>query len=148
MNHELEVCLEFIKKFEGCHTYEKKSGLYKPYYCPAGVLTIGWGSTGIGINYATRWTQEQCDDRFKKDVANFMVAVKKLLPDATGGLLVACTSFAYNLGINALRYSTLRKKILRGDLQGAKKEFLKWKFANGLPSRGLLRRRQAEADLF
>lgn len=148
MNNELEMAIEFIKEFEGCHTYDRKTGLYKPYYCPAGVLTIGWGSTGAGVSHTSRWTQEQCDDRFKKDVAMFMVAAKRLLPNATGGLLVACTSFAYNLGINALKNSTLRRKLLRNDIQGAKKEFLKWKFASGKPSRGLLRRRQAEADLF
>lgn len=148
MNHELEVSLEFIKEFEGCHTYDRKTGLYRPYYCPAGVLTIGWGATGSGITFSSRWTKAQCDERLKKDVYQCMVAVKKLLPNATGGLLVACTSFAYNVGINALKNSTLRRKVLRGDLQCAKKEFLKWKFAGGRELKGLLRRRQAEADLF
>ena len=34
-----------IKHFESC--LKKHGELYKPYRCPANVLTIGWGSTQI-----------------------------------------------------------------------------------------------------
>ena len=35
-----------------------------------------------------------------------------------------------------------------GDLQSASKEFEKWIYSNGKKMRGLIRRRQAEKDLF
>ena len=36
--------LELIKSFEGC-LRPVGGGKFKPYICPAGVLTIGWGHT-------------------------------------------------------------------------------------------------------
>lgn len=56
--------------------------------------------------------------------------------------------FAYNLGINALKGSTLLKKINAGDYIGAANEFHKWNKAGGKELAGLTRRRGAEKSLF
>lgn len=146
--NELEMLKVLIREFEGCHEYDKKTGLYKAYYCPAGVLTIGWGATGAGIYPWTRWTQEEADARLEVDARKFLAATKTLFPDATGGLLVALADFAYNLGIGRLKASTLRKKVLAGNLEAAKKQFRRWVFANGQKMNGLVRRREAEIALF
>ena len=61
--------------------------------------------------------------------------------------LGAITDFAFNLGLTALKNSTLRKKILTGDWDAAKREILKWNKAAGKESSGLTKRRKAEAAL-
>ncbi len=143
--NELELLKKLIREFEGCHL--------KAYYCPAGVLTIGWGATGAGIYPHTRWTQEQADARLDKDARRFLSGTKALFPDATGGLLVALADFAYNLGMGKLKSSTLRRKVLAGDLVAAKKQFRRWVYgrnSNGGMTKlnGLIRRREAEVSLF
>lgn len=140
MREELNILIPLLKEFEGCHL--------KAYYCPAGVLTIGWGATGAGIYPHTRWTQEQADARLEKDARYFLEATRKLLPGVPTGVLCAASSFAFNLGIGRLKTSTLRRKLLRGDYEGAKKEFMRWVYAGGKKMRGLERRRLAETRLF
>lgn len=138
--NELEMLKALIRRFEGCKL--------KAYYCPAGVLTIGWGATGAGIYPWTRWTQEEADARLDLDARRFLAATKALFPSVSGGLLVALADFAYNLGIGRLKASTLRKKVLAGNLEGAKKQFMRWVYANGRKMNGLVRRREAEVNLF
>ena len=140
MREELDLLIPLLKQFEGCHL--------KAYYCPAGVLTIGWGATGAGIYPHTRWTQEKADARLEKDARYFLDGVKKLLGSQPAGVYVACASFAYNLGLGRLKASTLRRKLLIGDYDGAKKEFMRWVYAGGKKMRGLERRRRAETMLF
>lgn len=138
--NELEMLKALIRRFEGCKL--------KAYYCPAGVLTIGWGATGAGIFPWTRWTQEEADARLEVDARRFLAATKALFPNVSGGLLVALADFAYNLGVGRLKASTLRKKVLAGDLEGAKKQFRRWVFADGKKLNGLVKRREAEIALF
>ena len=61
--------------------------------------------------------------------------------------LGAITDFAFNLGVTALKNSTMRRKILTGDWEGAKKEILKWNKAGGKVLSGLTKRRIAESRL-
>jgi lysozyme len=111
------------------------------------VLTIGWGATG-GITPTTKWTQVQADERLMQDAKRFMAGAKLLLPDATGGVLIAASDFSYNLGLGRLKTSTFRKKILANDLNSAKAELLRWNRAGGKVLKGLTLRRIAEASLF
>ena len=127
--------LKLIKRFEGCKL--------KAYYCPAGILTIGWGATG-DISVGEIWTQEQADKRLEQDALKFFVGTKKLLPNAPDKIIIACSDFAYNLGLGALKTSTLRRKVLAGDIEGAKIQLARWNKGNGRILRGLVLRRQAE----
>ena len=129
--------LKLIKQFEGCKL--------KAYYCPAGILTIGWGATG-DISIGEIWTQEQADKRLEQDALKFFVGTKKLLPNASDRVIIACSDFAYNLGLGALKTSTLRRKILAGDIEGAKIQLARWNKGGGRVLRGLVLRRQAEID--
>jgi lysozyme len=83
-----------------------------------------------------------------QDAKRFMAGAKLLLPNATGGVLVAVSDFAYNLGLGRLKTSTLRKKILLNDLTSAKAELLRWDKAGGRVLKGLTLRRKAESSLF
>jgi lysozyme len=60
----------------------------------------------------------------------------------------ATVSFSFNLGLGVLQRSTLRQKLNRGDYDGAAKELLKYTRAGGKVLKGLVRRRQAEYNLF
>ena len=64
------------------------------------------------------------------------------------GQFDALVSFAYNLGGGALQRSTLRKKVNREHHELVPREFRKWVYAGGCKLRGLVRRRNAEADLY
>jgi lysozyme len=61
--------------------------------------------------------------------------------------LNAIVDFCYNLGVGKLQTSTLKKKINEQNWDEAKVELLKWCKAGGKVLPGLLKRRQAEADL-
>ena len=138
--NDLDLLISIIKRFEGCRL--------KAYYCPAGVLTIGWGATGAGIYPWTVWTQEQADNRLRLDAMAFMLGTKKLLPNANRQVLVALSDFAYNLGLGRLKTSTLRKNVLVNNLVGAKVQLLRWNKAGGKVLPGLDKRRKTEAALF
>jgi lysozyme len=61
----------------------------------------------------------------------------------------ALVSFAYNLGPANLKASTLLKKVNANPNDPTiKDEFLKWTKAGGQTLPGLVRRRQAEAELY
>lgn len=112
--------------------------------------TIGWGSTGPGITKGTVWTQKQADDRFAADLAKFGSQVADALSGSptTQAQYDAMVSFAYNVGIEAFRSSTLLRKHRAGDYAGAKAEFARWNKNDGKVMNGLIRRRAAEAALY
>ena len=61
----------------------------------------------------------------------------------------ALVSFAYNLGPNSLKSSTLLKKVNANPSDPTiKDEFLKWTKAGGKVLKGLVLRREAEAALY
>jgi GH24 family phage-related lysozyme (muramidase) len=137
-----------IQHFEGC--LKKQGEHYHAYKCPAGVWTIGWGSTHHGghkIGTSTRWTLEECNQAFLKDMEAFERDVRKLVRvPLEAHHFDALVSFHYNTG--ALGKSTLLKKLNAGDFGGAASEFLKWNKAGGKVLSGLTRRRASESLLF
>jgi len=132
-------------KYEG---YESR-----PYLCPAVVPTIGYGSTF----YPSGKKVTLLDPPITKTQAKKLLihtlstiyapAVKKLCPILEGDSFFAILDFTYNLGIGALQSSTLRKKINSGDIEGAKKELMRWVYGGGKPLLGLVRRRSDEVAL-
>lgn len=131
--------LTLLKRFEGCRL--------EAYLCAAGVATIGWGHTE-GVKLGQKITQHQADVILESDLDMFEENVERLCPDATPNQFSALVCFAYNVGVAALANSTLRKKFLRGDIQGAADEFTRWNKAGGKVLQGLVRRRAAERALF
>lgn len=137
-----EYGINLIKQFEGCK--------HKAYRDQVGVLTIGYGHTGPEVVDGLIWTQEECDNQLAKDLNEFSHDVAILVGTAilTQGQFDALCSFAYNLGANALKRSTLLAKTLNGDIDGAAEQFAKWDLAGGKVDLGLSQRRQAEKELF
>ena len=60
----------------------------------------------------------------------------------------ALTSWAYNVGLEAARKSTLMRRLNEGDYMGAANELPRWNRAGGRVWAGLTRRREAERALF
>ena len=141
-----EAGLRIIKHFEGFHS--------KPYLCPAGVPTIGYGSTRgangkrIRTNSAAI-TEEEGQALLQRDVKSAENSVKRLITaELNENELSALCSFVYNLGSGRLQSSTLRAKLNRGDYEGAALELHKWRRAGGKILRGLVLRREMEVKLF
>lgn len=132
--------IDLIKQFEGCRL--------TAYLCPAGVWTIGYGHTG-SVNKGDAIDEDEADILLRADLRRFERSVSKLVGvPLSQGQFDALVSFAFNLGGGALQRSTLRQKLNRGDYDGAAEQFMKWTRAGGRVLAGLVRRRQAEYELF
>lgn len=130
---------ELIRRFEGCRL--------RAYLCPAGVWTCGFGSTGPDVGPGTVWTLEHATARMRQDAQRFAAGSLALCPGLAGDRLAAVADFAYNLGLTRLKGSTLRRRILAGDWEGACVELAKWTRGGGRVLPGLVLRRQAEIAL-
>jgi len=125
----------------------------KPYLCPAGVPTIGYGSTA----YADGTRVQLSDPAITREAAAellmhtlrtiYVPGVLKYCPGLRGQRLAAIADFGYNLGLGRLRASTLRRKVNAEDWDGARLELAKWTKGGGRVLRGLVIRREAEAML-
>ena len=133
--------IKLIQEFEGCKLTS--------YLDSVGVCTIGWGSTGSDIKPGMTITQEEADRRLRDHLAGVEERIEVLVTiPITQNQFDALCSFAYNLGVGALRTSTLLKLINLGDFGSAAKQFLRWDRAGGVSLAGLTRRRRAEMALF
>jgi lysozyme len=132
--------LDLIKQFEGCKL--------TAYVCPAGVLTIGYGSTGPHVKRGMTITEAGAENLLRDDLARFEAAVNRHAPTTTQSQFDALTSFAFNCGIGALQSSTLLRKHNAGDYAGAQAQFARWNKGGGRVLAGLSRRRKAEAALY
>lgn len=132
--------LSLIKQFEGI-----KLTAYK---CPAGIWTVGYGSTGPHVKEGTKISQQEADALLLHDVERFEVAVRALCPITTQGQFDALVSFSFNLGENSLRESTLRRLHNEGEYTKAADQFPRWNKAGGRVLAGLTKRRAAERELY
>ncbi len=129
-------------------------GLYlRPYLCPAGVPTIGYGATYYedGRRVTLRdpaITRERAEELLLWMIRTvYLPGVQKLCPGVdTPERLAALIDFAFNLGTGNLKVSTLRKRVNAGAWESVKTELRKWVMANGRRLRGLERRREAEIE--
>ncbi|OGS52140.1 MAG: glycoside hydrolase [Erythrobacter sp. RIFCSPHIGHO2_12_FULL_63_10] len=146
--------IALIKRFEGCASL-RRDGLVEAYPDPASGAepwTIGWGSTGRWeggvIGPGTVWTVGQCNARFERDLERYAEEVALAIGGAetSQAQFDALVSFHYNTG--AIARATLTRKHIAGDFESAAHEFARWNKAAGRVSKGLTRRRQAEAKLY
>ena len=146
------AAVEIIKRWEG---YEAE-----PYLDAVGIWTIGYGLVlrapdGRMLNKKDPrpdkgpWTEEQATDALRDELCHYLAGVLRACPvPLTSNQVSALTSFSYNLGIRALRSSTLRRKVNAGDHAEVPEQFHRWVFAGGKKLRGLVRRRADEAALY
>lgn len=126
----------------------------KPYLCPAGVPTIGYGSTmyenGAHVKLSDpAITKEGAIAILFHQLIGYENAVNRYVKAPLNqNQFDALVDFAYNSGIGALQKSTLLKKLNSGDYVGAAKEFDKWVYGGGKKLGGLVKRRANEKALF
>ena len=110
--------------------------------------TIGYGHTA-GVRPGDTCTKDQALEWLQADVQAVAQAIND---DCTYQLdqpeFDALEDFGFNLGVHREENSTLWTKLMAGDLTGAEAEFDKWDMAGNHVVKGLLRRRQAEEQLF
>lgn len=141
-----DMGLSLIKSFEGFSA--------KPYLCPAGVPTIGYGATyypdGRRVTMQDRpVTVAQATDMLRSMLASYEAGVSRyVLVPVTQGQFDALVSFAYNVGLSAFKDSTLLRLVNARDYAGAAAQFARWNKAGGKVLPGLTRRREAERKLF
>lgn len=148
--------IELLKKFEG--TGPVKKGMLHAYLCPAGIWTIGYGSTFLADGSPVTKNQkpitfDEAEVLLASTLTSYERTVSKYVKvPLTENQFSALVSFVYNVGAANFANSTLLKRVNAKDFGSAAKEFLKWDKArvNGtmvaLP--GLTKRRQAESILF
>lgn len=136
--------IELIKGFEGC--------MLEAYKCQAGVWTIGYGHTQ-GVYEGKKITEEEAERLLASDLAKFETGVRNILGSVALGMrenkIDALVSLAFNIGLSAFQKSTLCR-LVKADSEdkAIAKEFVKWVYAGGVKSKGLVRRRKAEADMY
>ena len=142
-----EKCLALIREFEGFRS--------KPYLCPAGVPTIGYGSTRYEDGTPVTLKDGPIDQARANAIMRttlareYEPAVQRYVKvPLTQGQYDALVDFAYNAGAKNLLQSTLLKKLNSKNYAGASKEFEKWVYGGGKVLPGLVRRRKAEQALF
>ena len=139
--------IELIKKYEGFEP--------EPYLCPAGIPTIGYGATyyenGDSVSLTDcSMTEPEAEqllmymlDRYEKGVSRYLAR------SITNNQFSALVSFAYNLGLGALKGSTLLKVINKDPLnEDIKHQFSRWVKAEGRTLAGLVKRRKEESKLY
>ena len=132
--------IELIKKYEGCRL--------KAYKCPAGVWTIGYGHT----------RNVRPDDIINEEEANVLLGIdikahedniKRLVKVAINqNQFDALVSFEYNIGYGNFANSTLLRLLNTGNYEGASKQFSRWVYVGDKVLEGLVKRRNAEMELF
>jgi lysozyme len=142
----LGVAAALARRFEGCYL--------RPYLCPAGVPTIGFGATyyedGSRVTLLDPpITRERAEELLLWMVrAKYLPAVIRLCPGIDDPLrLAAIIDFTFNLGAGNLQASTLRRRINADRWDDVPGELRKWVKGGGRVLAGLVKRREAEVVL-
>lgn len=123
----------------------------------SGTLTIGWGHTGPDVRIGQTITPADAERLFLDDTAETQNTILSAVTvPLSGNQFSALTSFAFNIGDDAFRGSTLRRKLNAGDYAAVPVELAKWTKTTvqrgskrvKVTSNGLARRRAAEANLW
>lgn len=139
--------LNLIKKYEGFKS--------SPYKCPAGIPTIGYGATyypdGRKVKLTDKpITTKEADTMLLNMLKHYEQGVDSFTTDSVNqNQFDALVSIGYNIGLQALKGSTLIRKVnLDPNDKTIKNEFMRWTKANGKVLDGLINRRKEEAELY
>lgn len=142
----VQVAEVLARRFEGLRL--------EPYLCPAGVPTIGYGATyyedGTAVTLQdAQITRERAEALLAWHLRTvYLPQVLRLCHEIDSPeRLAAIVDFAFNLGASNLRASTLRKRINAGQWDDVPHQLRRWVYAGGRRLRGLVLRRDAEAQL-
>ena len=132
--------IELIKKFEGCRL--------KAYQDSVDVWTIGYGHTE-GVYEGMEISQHQADIMLGSDLVKYANYINEYVTVSLNpNQFDALTSWVYNLGPGNLKSSTMLKVLNEGNYDDVPFQIKRWNKAGGKVLKGLVRRREAEAELF
>ena len=133
--------LSLIQQFE--------SFVPEVYICPAGYPTIGYGHVVKEGERLYCITEEDALTILKQDVGFAERGVRRWIHAPISQYQFdALVSFTFNLGTGALQRSTLRRKVNRGQHGYVPGEFRRWVYTGGKKLKGLVHRRDVEAQLY
>ncbi len=140
------MVVHLAQKYEGFRPY--------PYFCPAGIATIGYGATYYQNGERVTIKDTPITKEVALEILNYHIemvylpAVLMLCPvEMTDGRLAALTDFAFNCGIKNLKNSTLRRRVNASLWSSTPAEFRKWIHCGSKELTGLKARREAEIAL-
>lgn len=146
MDDPIVLAASLARRFEGL--------CLRPYVCPAGYWTIGYGSRLLanGAAVCSRTapiTAAEADSLLLAALRALQPEIRKCVHvPLTVGQEAALLDFAFNLGLSALVGSTLLRRLNAGQGAVARNQLLLWnhmhKDGELVTSPGLTRRRYAE----
>lgn len=152
MNHQIKFegfimyddAIKLIKDFEGFSA--------EAYKCPAGVWTIGYGWTH-GVKEGDVITKDEASKLVEQEVMKIAKQVENALGNEIFSQLnekqiSALIDFVYNLGIGTFKQSSLYRLIMQGKFDEAGQIFDLYVKGGGKVLPGLVRRREAEKELW
>lgn len=127
----------------------------KPYRCPAGVWTNGYGNTHGVTAKSPPITPQQAESDLEQNLSHYASGVERLLKvTVTQGQFDALACLAFNIGMAAFAKSTLLRLVNAGQTSAASEQFARWVYGTDPQTQqriklpGLERRRKAERHLF
>ncbi len=165
----IQAGIDLIKSFEGIPDGNPATVNLDPYLDPVGIWTIGWSHA---LTFGNRFlrgqadrklasslypggiTRSQAEDLLRVDAGEVGREVEHLVNvPLTDNQFAALVCFTFNLGAGNLQKSSLLANLNAKNYQAAADGFLKWTKAKNqrgvyVVMPGLVRRRQAERDLF
>jgi lysozyme len=134
--------VDFVGRFEGLRLTS--------YLCPAGVWTVGYGSTR-GVTAGMRITKDEARKRLADDLkeaaARLQSVVKReVIDELNDAQYVALLSFVFNLGANGSWQ--IWKLLNAGKLDAVPAQLSRFVNAGGRRLQGLVNRRNAECALW
>ena len=131
---------EILKYFEGCKL--------TAYQDSVGVWTIGYGHTK-GVYDGMTITQDQAEQMLLSELEEYEGYIENMVTvPLTQNQFDALVVWIYNLGPTNFKNSTLLKELNAGNYNAAGQEITRWNKAGGKVLAGLVKRREAEAELF
>ncbi len=119
------------------------------YKDSAGFATIGYGHKLKPEEELRLISEAQATLLLRADIGEAERAIDRIVKvKLNTNQFSALVSWVFNLGSGALSGSTLLKRLNEGDFVRTPGEMLRWVIAGGVPLKGLILRRAAEASLF
>jgi lysozyme len=135
--------IDLIKSFEGCHLKAYNATGVERY------LTIGWGHYGPDVYPGMTITQERADEMFVEDLQRYVAYVNNpdyvtITYELNQNQFDALVSFCYNCGPGSLKEACKGKRTP----EEIAVEIIKYNKGGSKVLPGLVRRREAELELF
>lgn len=119
-----------------------------PYQDVGGVLTVCNGITGPDVVKGRYYSDKECDALLGKHLAPVKTVVDASVRVPIDSYTrAALYSFAYNVGVNAFKNSSLLRHLNAGNQAQACDDLRAWVYVNKQRNRGLINRREIDRQL-